>query len=100
MAQRVKCLPAVQETWIRSPDGEDPLEKEMAAHSSPLAWKIPWTGEPARLYSPWDCKELDRKEPLHFSVIPRASPGNELRIVQQEEGGISEMLLLLLLDEI
>ena len=41
----VKHLPAVWETWVRSPDREDPLEKEMAAHSSILAWKIPWMEE-------------------------------------------------------
>ena len=41
VAQRVKCLPAMQETWVRSLGQEDPLEKEMATHSSTLAWKIP-----------------------------------------------------------
>ena len=51
MAQRVKCLPAVQETWVWSPGWEDPLEKEMATHSSTLAWNIPWTEEPGRLQS-------------------------------------------------
>ena len=45
----VKNLPAMQETWIRSLGREDPLEKEMSTHSSTLAWKIPWTGEPVRL---------------------------------------------------
>ena len=44
VAQRVKHLPAIQETWVRSLGQEDPLEKEMATHSSILAWKIPWTG--------------------------------------------------------
>ena len=47
----VKRWPAVWETWVRSLDGEDPLEKEMATHSSILAWEIPWTEEPARLQS-------------------------------------------------
>ena len=51
MAQMVKRLPAMLETWVRSPGGEDPLEKEMATHSSILAWKIPWTEEPGRLQS-------------------------------------------------
>ena len=46
VAQRVKHLPAVLETWIRSLGWEDPLEKEMATHSSILAWRIPWTEEP------------------------------------------------------
>jgi len=50
-AQRVKCLPAMQETWVRSLGQEDPLEKEMATHSSSLAWKIPWTEKPGRLQS-------------------------------------------------
>ena len=51
MAQTVKNLPAVQETWFQSLGWEDLLVKEMAPHSSILAWKIPWTGEPARLQS-------------------------------------------------
>ena len=49
MAQRVKRLSAVQETRVQSLGLEDPLEKEMATHSSILAWKIPWTEEPGRL---------------------------------------------------
>ena len=51
MAQMVKCLPAMQETWVRSLGREDLLEKEMATHSSSLAWKIPWMEEPGRLQS-------------------------------------------------
>ena len=51
MAQTVKPLPAVQETWVRFLGQEDPLEKEMAIHSSTLAWKIPWMEEPDRLQS-------------------------------------------------
>ena len=51
VAQMVKHLSAMQETWVRSLGWEDPLEKEMAAHSSILAWKIPWTAEPGRLPS-------------------------------------------------
>ena len=47
----VKGLPAMQETWVQSLGCEDPLEKEMAAHSSILAWKIPWMKEPGRLQS-------------------------------------------------
>ena len=47
----VKYLPTVQETWVRSLGQEDPLEKEMATHSSTLAWKIPWTEEHGRLQS-------------------------------------------------
>ena len=51
MAQRLKRLPAKWETWVRSLGQEDPLEKEMATHSSILAWEIPWTGEPGGLQS-------------------------------------------------
>ena len=49
VAQMVKCLPAMQETQVRSLGWEDPLEKEMATHSSTLAWRIPWTEEPGGL---------------------------------------------------
>ena len=48
MAQMVKHLPAMWETWVPSLGQADPLEKEMATHSSPLAQKIPWTQEPGR----------------------------------------------------
>ena len=49
VAQRLKRLPAMQETWVRSLGREDPLEKEMATYSSILAWRIPWTEEPGGL---------------------------------------------------
>ena len=48
----VKNPPAKQETWVQSLGWEDPLEEEMATYSSILAWEIPWTEEPGRLYSP------------------------------------------------
>ena len=51
MAQTVKRLPTMQETQVQSLGQEDPLEKEMATHSSILAWKIPWMEEPGRLQS-------------------------------------------------
>ena len=51
MAQRLKRLPAMWETWVQSLGREDPLEKEMANHSSILDWRIPWTEEPGRLQS-------------------------------------------------
>ena len=51
VAQMIKCLPAMQETQVRSLGQEDPLEKEMATHSSTLAWKIPWMEETGRLQS-------------------------------------------------
>ena len=52
----VKNLPAMRETWVQSPDQEDPLEKETAIHSSTTAWKIPWTE------GPWGRKESDMTE--------------------------------------
>ena len=51
VAQMVKRLSTMQETWVRSLGWEDSLEKEMAPHSSTLAWKIPWMEEPGRLQS-------------------------------------------------
>ena len=51
IVQTVKSLSATWETWVQSLDWEDPLEKEMAIHSSILAWKMPWTEEPGRLQS-------------------------------------------------
>ena len=51
MAQRLKLLPGMQETRVRSLGREDPMEKEMATHSSILAWRIPWREEPGRLQS-------------------------------------------------
>ena len=62
----VKNQPAMQETWVRSLGQEDPLEKEMATHSSIFAWRIPWTEKPCRqqCYSSWGHKELDTTEKL------------------------------------
>ena len=51
VVQIVENLPAMQETWVQSLGQEDPLEKEMATHSSILAWEIPWTKEPCGLQS-------------------------------------------------
>ena len=51
VAQTVKRLPTMQETWVQSLGQEDTLEKEMAIHFSTIAWKIPWTEEPGRLHS-------------------------------------------------
>ena len=49
VVQPVKCLSTMRETWVQSLVWKDPLEKEMAIHSSTIAWKIPWTEEPGRL---------------------------------------------------
>ena len=67
VAQTVKPLPAMWETWVQSLGREDPLEKEMATHSSTLAWKIPWTEEPGRLQSMgWQRVGHDWATSLHF----------------------------------
>ena len=49
VAQTVECLSTMRETWVQALGWEDPLEKEMATHSSTIVWKIPWTEEPGRL---------------------------------------------------
>ena len=56
----------MRETWVRSLGWEDTLEKEMATHSSILAWRIPWTEKPR---SPWGRKESDTTERLHFTSL-------------------------------
>ena len=58
VAQRLKRLPAMRETWVRSLGQEDPLEKEMATHSSILAWRIPWTEELGGLQSMVSIKHI------------------------------------------
>ena len=64
----VKNLPAMWETWVLSLDGEDPLEKEMAAHSNILAWRIPWGH-----------KELDMTERVCVSLFPITAINNATR---------------------
>ena len=101
MAQRVKRLPAMRETRVRSLGREDPLETEMAPHSSTLAWKIPWTEEPGRLQSMGsrrvrhDCKlsvqslgqgDLPEKEmATHSSILAWEIPWME------KPGGLQSM---------
>ena len=71
MAQTVKRLPAMWETRVRSLGWEDPLEKEMATHSSALAWKIPWTEEPGGLQSMWlQSVRHDGATSLHSPLFP------------------------------
>ena len=65
VAQMVKSLPAMQETWVRSLGQEDPLEKEMATHSGTFAWKIPWMEEPGRLQS-MGLQRVGHDQRLHF----------------------------------
>ena len=66
-AQMVKHLPAMQETWVRFLGQEDPLEKEMAIHSSTLAWKTPWTEELDRLQVHGVAKSQTRLNDFTFS---------------------------------
>ena len=68
VAQTVKNLPAMQEIWVRSLDWDDPLEKEMATHSSILAWRFPWTEEPGGLQSV-GCKESNTTERQTLSFL-------------------------------
>ena len=70
VVQTVKSLPAVREMGVGSLCWEDPLEKEMATHSSILAWRILWTGERGRsLQSLWSHKKSDTTGRLHFSIF-------------------------------
>ena len=76
VAQRLKCLPAMRETWVRSMGQEVPLEKEMATHSSILAWRIPRTEEPGRL----QFMGLQSQTRLsNFTFIHREGNGNPLQ---------------------
>ena len=65
MAQTVERLSIIRKTWVRSLGREDSLEKEMAIHSSTIAWKIPWTEKPGRL-SFMGLQRVDKTEILHF----------------------------------
>ena len=64
----VKRLSTVRETWVQSLGWEDPLEKEMAIHSSTIAWKIPWTEEPGRLQSMGSQKSQTRLSDFTFTT--------------------------------
>ena len=70
IAQLVKNLPAIQETWVQSLGWKDPLKKEIATHSSILAWRIPWTGAPQIPLS----MEFSGQE--SWSGLPWPSPGH------------------------
>ena len=82
VAQMVKHLPTMWETWVWSLCWEDPLEKEMATHSSTLAWKIPWWRSLVG-YTPWGHKELDTTERLHIHMylgIKKTCLGLDVRL--------------------
>ena len=65
VAQSVKNLPAMQETWVPSLGWEDPLEEEMVTHSSVLAWEIPWTEETGRLQTAGSQRVMHDKATEH-----------------------------------
>ena len=68
VAQTVKNLPPMRETWVQSLSQENTLEKEMATHSSIIVWRISWTEDPGG-YSSWGCKESDMTEQLTHTHI-------------------------------
>ena len=59
VVKNLSAMQEVQDMQVQSLGQEDPLEEATATHSSLLTWRIPWTEEPDRLHSPWDCSELD-----------------------------------------
>ena len=65
----VKNPLAMQETQVRSLGQEEPLEKGLATHSKILAWRIPWAGEPGKLYTPWGHKESDVTEATEHACM-------------------------------
>ena len=81
MAQTVKHLLTMQETWVQSLGQEDALEEEMATHSSTLDWKIPWTEEPGRLQSMRFTKSqtfsLEKEMATHSSILAWRIPWME-----------------------
>ena len=81
VAQRLKRLPAFQETWVQSLGREDPLEKEMATHSSILAWRIPWTEEPGGLQSMGSQRVGHDWAPSLSLMLGRFVPGDTLATV-------------------
>ena len=97
VAQRLKSLPAMRETWVQSLGQEDSLEKEMATHSSTFAWRIPWTEGPDGLQSTGH-KESDMTERLlvvrsleHITILSgKKQPIEEVR-VDTEEGIIDAL---------
>ena len=79
VAQRLKCLPPMRETWVQSLGQEDPLEKEMATHSSIIAWRIPWMEKPGRLQSTGSQRvghnwATSPSPPVQFSSVAQSCP--------------------------
>ena len=86
LAQLVKNPPETWETWVRSLDWEDPLKKAKAAHSSILAWTVPWTGQ---FHGPWGPKELDRTERLSLSLYKKLLTDSEADIRKNNEAPVT-----------
>ena len=84
VAQRLKRLPGMWETWVRSLGREDPLGKETATHTSTLAWRIPWR-ESLVGYSPWGRKESDTTERLHFHFLLLFEPPGKPNFHQNQD---------------
>ena len=80
VAQTVKNMPAMQETCVRFLGWEDPLEKEMATHSSILAWEIPWTEEPGGLQSMGSQRVRQETEQLSMHALFPISNNNSFFI--------------------
>ena len=91
VAQTVKHLSTMWETWVRSLGWEDSLEKEMATYSSTLALKIPWTEELGAGYYPWGRKESGTTERLHFhflSCTSLSSPIPPPKVITGHQAGL------------
>ena len=90
MAQRVKYLPAMSQ--VQSPGQEDLLEKEMAIHSSTLAWKIPWMKEPGRLQSMGLQREMTERLHFHFQDANSDPSDAEPELLTTEIYGLRELV--------
>ena len=91
LTQMVKRLPAMWEAQVQSLGWEDLLEKEMATHSSILAWKIPWTEKPGGLHFPWGHKDLDRTQRLHFHFFTSIAFKRQGLLQNREQVSVEEI---------
>ena len=85
MAQRLKRLPPMRETWVRFLGWEDPLEKEMATHSSFLAWRIPWTEEPGRPQSTGSQRVRHDWATSLLQVVPLLASNNKYYLMRRQD---------------
>ena len=89
VAQKVKNLPAMQATWVRSLGWEDPLEKAMAAHTSILAWRIPWTEELGRQDSSVENSQNSPQSPIPFIAEGRFALERRPKFILKKAAGRS-----------